>query len=99
MRKVKLSKQFDEIWKKAEKRNAELGATYGFDAAKSPRFHKISSGSLFNDSNNRFVTMGIYDSEKKKYALFDTINLSGNYRYNKNSEPAEFAEMLKLINS
>jgi len=93
MRKIKLSKQFDDIWALAKKRNEEQGAVYGFEVDKSPRFHKI-----FKDNNNRFVVMGIYDSVKKKYSLFDTINLSGNYRYNKNQEPKEFRDMIKLIN-
>jgi hypothetical protein len=41
--------------------------------------------------------MGLYDSVTKKYVLFDTINLTGNFRYNNNILPNEFAEMENMI--
>jgi len=99
MKKNKLLKQFDSIWEKAEKRNNELGAVFGFDQNSGARFHKIFTTSISKNDNNRFFTMGIYDSINKKYALFDSINLSGNYRYNKNNDPVEFNHMLDLIKS
>lgn len=100
MRKVKIVESFDNIWAKAEKRNAELGAVTGFDVASSPRFHRIfEKRAPTSDKGSRYLVMGIYDSVTKKYALFDSINLSGNFRYNNRAEPPEFKQMLKLINS
>ena len=98
MRKIKLVQQFDEIWAAAEKRNAEIGPITGFDVKQCPRFHRIFAKSRpIGEKSNRYVTFGIYDSVSKQYALFDTINLSGNFRYNSNSVPREFNEMRKLI--
>lgn len=77
----KISKRFDEIWRKAEKRNNTEGM----------RFHKIYS------QNKRYITMGVYDSVSKKYSTFDTINLIGNFRYNTQTVPAEFDEMEKIV--
>ena len=99
MRKIKIVQQFDDIWTKAEKRNAEYGPVNGFDVKTSPRFHRVFSKSApHNEKSNRYITMGIYDSVTKKYALFETINLSGNYRYNSQTLPPEFTQMLQLIN-
>jgi|SRR5210317_1433180 len=100
MRKVRLVQVFEEIWAKAEKRNVEYGAVKGFDVSASPRFHRIHTKSKAEgEKNNRYITLGIYDSVNKKYALFDTINLSGNFRYNSNTVPPEFAEMRRLVDS
>ena len=99
MRKVKIVDSFDKIWAKAEKRNAEIGAVSGYDATLNPRFHRIfEKRAPASDKGSRYLVMGIYDSVTKKYALFDSINLSGNFRYNNRAEPPEFKQMLKMIN-
>jgi hypothetical protein len=49
------------------------------------------------ESKKRYVTFGIYDSVTKKYCLFNTINLVGNFRYNSKVVPPEFAEMRNLV--
>jgi len=76
-----ISKKFEEIWSKADKRNREEGF----------RFHRIYS------QNKRYITMGVYDSVTKRYALFDTINLIGNFRYNAQTVPPEMAEIESLV--
>lgn len=77
----KLAKRFDEIWAQAEKRNRQEGN----------RFHKVYV------QNKRYFTIGIYDGKTKRYCLFDTINLVGNFRYNARVIPAEFDEMEQLV--
>ena len=77
-----LIKRFDEIWSKADRRNKDEGH----------RFYKIF------ETNQRYITMGVYDSKTKKYSTFDTINLSGNFRYNiKADPPQEFDDMEKIV--
>lgn len=76
-----ISKKFEEVWKKAEKRNREEGF----------RFHRIFQ------QNKRYITMGIYDAETKKYALFETINLIGNFRYSAQVVPPELEEMEQIV--
>ena len=49
------------------------------------------------ESKKRYVTFGIYDAKAKKYCLFNTINLVGNFRYNSKVVPPEFAEMRKMV--
>ena len=49
------------------------------------------------ESKKRYVTFGIYDAKAKKYCLFNTINLVGNFRYNSKVVPPEFAEMRNLV--
>lgn len=99
MPKIKLSNVFDKIWATAEQRNADLGPVYGFNHNTGARFHRIFDRSSSEGKNGRYITMGIYDSVKKKHVLFNTINLSGNFRYNNNSVPAEFNEMKALVES
>lgn len=77
----KIAKRFEEIWAKAEERNGRGPQ----------RYFKLW------DTKKRYVTMGIYDSETKKYCIFDTVNLAGNYRYNSKDVPAEFDEMESMI--
>jgi len=77
----KLLNSFNDIWKLAEERNT----------VEKNRFYKCVQQS------KRYMTMGIYDSVTKKYVLFDTINLVGNFRYDSGSDPKEFAEMRKLV--
>ena len=77
----KLTRLFDDIWEKAQKRNR-------FEAK---RFIKIF------DQRKRYITMGIYDSKTKKYCLFDTINLVGNFRYSAKTVPAEFDDMQRML--
>lgn len=79
----KLASTFDEIWTKAENRNKSEGE----------RFFRIFK------QNRRYVTYGIYDSQRKKYVLFDTINLVGNFRYDSRVVPPEFNEMSELVSS
>ena len=82
----KIIKAFEDIWNLAESRNRAEGRH---------RFHQINSPS----TNRKFVTLGIYDSVNKKYCLFDTINLVGNFRYNHREVPEEFQEMERLVRS
>jgi hypothetical protein len=77
----KIFKRFEDIWYMAEARNRAEGRH---------RFHQI------NCLNRKYVTLGIYDSVTKKYCLFDTINLVGNFRYNHKEIPREFQEMEDL---
>ena len=51
------------------------------------------------ESRKRYVTFGIYDSKSKRYCMFNTINLVGNFRYNPKVVPPEFAEMRRMVNS
>lgn len=80
----KLSKKFDEICASAEKYNKEN---------RTDRFVRMF------DQSRKFVSMGLYDSVTKKYVLFDTINLTGNFRYSNNVLPNEFTEMENMIKS
>lgn len=80
----KIANKFEEIWKLAEERNRSAGRQ---------RFFKILS------QQRRYVTFGVYDSQNKKYVLFDTVNFVGNFRYNSHTFPPEFAEMQKMVNS
>lgn len=77
----KITKKFDEIWGQAEEHNRSRGF----------RFCKIF------EVRDRFVTMGIYDTKSKRYCLFDTIQFSGNFRYNTKTVPPELYEMEKLV--
>jgi len=78
----KLNREFDQLWSKAVKIN---------ERSNGQRFHRI-----FQQSK-RFVTVGLYDSVSKRYALFDTVNFAGNYRYDKNIKPDEFRVMEKMV--
>jgi len=78
----KLNREFDQLWSQAVKVNETQGRH---------RFHRI-----FQQSK-RFVTVGIYDSVTKQYALFDSVNFAGNYRYDKNIKPDEFIVMEKMV--
>lgn len=78
----KINRDFDDIWARAEEVNARVNKT---------RFYKIFS------QNKRFVTLGLYDSEQKKYVIFDSINFAGNFRYNKQVKPREFVEMENML--
>lgn len=80
----KIIKVFEDIWARAESRNKAEGRH---------RFHQINSAS----TNRKFVTLGIYDSVTKKYCVFDTINLVGNFRYNHKEIPREFFEMEDIV--
>jgi len=80
----KFNREFDEIWKKAEETNNRLHKS---------RFLKIFQ------QNKRFSTVGLYDSETKKYVIFDSINFAGNFRYEKNTMPAEFIEMKRMLSN
>lgn len=78
----KLNREFDQLWSKAVKANEKNGGH---------RFHRIFQ------QTKRFVTVGIYDSSTKQYALFDSVNFAGNYRYDKNIKPDEFVVMEKMV--
>jgi len=58
----KLNREFDQLWSQAVKINEKQGHH---------RFHRI-----FQQSK-RFVTVGLYDSVTKQYALFDSVNFAG----------------------
>lgn len=79
----KIIKRFEEICSLAEARNKEEGRH---------RFIQMT-----NVDDNKYMSMGIYDSVKKKYCLFDTINLAGNFRYSHKVMPEEFTEMERMI--
>lgn len=57
------------------------------------RFQRIVS------QRGKYVTYGIYCGNTKKYVLFDTINLIGNFRYNARAVPDEFSEMDQLVSN
>lgn len=78
----KIERRFLEIWEMAEEANK-----------RSKRFEKIYS----RNSNNKYLALGIYDTKDKKYVIFDTINLAGNFRYNPAVIPPELIAMEKMI--
>lgn len=78
----RLAKRFGEICTLVEKFNAEK---------RQNRFQK-----MYNQ-DKRFVSFGIYDTVTKQYVLFDTVNLTGNFRYSNNTAPPELDEMENLI--
>ncbi len=80
----KIAQKFDEICAKAEAYNKEN---------KTNRFYKMY------EQRKRFITMGLYDSVTKKYAVFDTINLTGNFRYDNHTVPQELYDMERLVKS
>lgn len=77
----KVAKKFEEIWTKAEKRNEH----------EKGRFVKLLN------QEGRYMSMGIYDTVDKKYCIFNTINLIGNYRYDNRISPPEFDEMVEML--
>ena len=81
----KIVKSFDLIWGQAEAYNRKNS---GSDR---DRFVRCF------DSRGKYMSFGIYDKVNKKYALFDTINLTGNYRYNASDSIPELYEMEKMI--
>ena len=62
----KIVKSFDQVWAKAETFNKRNGDRFV---------------SCF-DSRGKYLSFGIYDMFNNKYCLFDTSNLTGNFRYN-----------------
>lgn len=78
----KVLKRFEEICALAEARNRAEGRH---------RFHQLTS------HYKKYMTLGIYDSVTKKYCVFDSINLTGNFRYSHRSLPPEFDEMEQMI--
>ena len=81
----KIVKSFDLIWGQAEAYNRKNSG--------SDRFVRCF------DSRGKYMSFGIYDKVNKKYALFDTINLTGNYRYNASDSIPELHEMEKMISN
>ncbi len=79
----KIVKSFDQVWAKAETFNKRNG----------DRFVRCF------DSRGKYLSFGIYDKVNKKYCLFDTINLTGNFRYNASEVVAELVEMEKMVAS
>jgi hypothetical protein len=77
----KLLKGFDEIWAKAQTRNE----------TEKGRFQRI----FFQ--HKRYFHLGLYDTVTKRYVIFDSINLVGNYRYNSSVHPPEYSEMRKMV--
>ena len=73
----KIVKSFDQVWAKAETFNKRNG----------DRFVRCF------DSRGKYLSFGIYDKVKKKYCLFYTINLTGNFRYNASDLVAELQAM------
>jgi hypothetical protein len=75
-------KTFEAIWKDAAAANVR---------APKQRFFKIFS------SKKKFVTIGLYDNVTKKWSTFESINLSGNYRYNNRGRIPEMDEMREMV--
>ena len=79
----KALEKFDEVWAAAQAVNARSGKQ---------RFFR-----LFESYRRKYLVIGLYDTVTKKYALFDTVNLTGNYRYNNRDVPAEVYEMEAMV--
>ena len=79
----KIVKSFDQIWGKAEAFNRKRG----------DRFVRCF------DRRGKYLSFGIYDKLAKKYVLFDTINLTGNFRYNAVDVVPELVEMEEMISN
>jgi len=77
----RLAKKFRDIWAVAEQRNKQ----------ESNRFHQIY------ETRKGFTEMGIYDYKTKKFVMFNTINLVGNFKYDGVDFPLEFSEMESLV--
>lgn len=77
----RLTKKFKEIWAVAEERNKH----------DSNRFIQIY------ETKRGFTEMGIYDYKTKKFVIFNTVNLVGNFRYDSAEMPQEFSEMENLV--
>lgn len=80
----KALKAFSAIDKQIIERNKEL---------RRQRFFKCQD----TDDNGRIISFGVYDSDTKKYVVFETINFSGNFRYDSQSIPPEVTEMEQLV--
>lgn len=80
----KILEKYEDVWGRAKKVNSTSGV----------RFHRI-----FDRYYKRYVVMGLYDSVTHKYVLFDTINLTGNFRYSTDVVPPEVLEMEQLVAS
>lgn len=80
----KIIQKFEEVWQSAEKFNKQN---------RTERFYRIF------DQQKKYVTFGLYDSETKKYALFDSINLTGNFRYDNHTIPAEVHDMARMVSN
>lgn len=80
----KIIQKFEEVWQNAEKFNR---------VNRTDRFCRIF------DQQRKYVTFGLYDTVTKKYALFDTINLTGNFRYDNHTIPAEVRDMERMVNT
>jgi hypothetical protein len=80
----KALKAFSAIDKRIIERNKEL---------RRQRFFKCQD----TDDNGRIISFGVYDGDTKKYVVFETINFSGNFRYDAQTVPAEVREMEQLI--
>jgi hypothetical protein len=76
--------KFEEIWQRAERVNKQT---------QSERFYRMY------EQRRGFATVGIYDSVTKRYALFDTVNLTGNFRYDNYTIPAEIKDMEKMVSA
>ena len=79
----KIVKSFDTVWAKAEVINKR----------NSNRFVRCF------DSRGKYLSFGIYDTVTKQFALFDTINLTGNFRYNASDVIPELVQMEKMISN
>lgn len=80
----KILKEFDRVWSEADEANRKNGR----------RFERCFSQT---GPNGKYLSFGIYDTQTKRYALLDTINLSGNFRYNSGTIPDEIQEMRDLV--
>lgn len=78
----KIIQKFEEVWQNAEKFNKEK---------RTERFCRIF------DQRKKYVTFGLYDTVTKKYALFDSINLTGNFRYDNHTIPGEVRDMERMV--
>ena len=80
----KISRTFEYIWKDAQAINDRTSIV-------KQRFFKIHT------IKKKHVTIGLYDYLTKKWSTFDSINLSGNYRYANKDRIPEINEMKAMI--
>lgn len=80
----KIARTFENIWKDAQAINATTTRI-------KQRFFKIYS------VKGKNVQLGLYDAITKRWTIFDSINLSGNYRYVDREQIPEITEMKAMI--
>lgn len=77
---------FDRVSKELARRNKGMGRQ---------RFYRL----LDTDDRGQIISFGVYDSDTKRYAVLESINFSGNFRYNASQVPSEVDDMLSIVRS